>query len=65
MANTTISLETFDVLELLYLLAEQRRTGALQIIRDDAQFTVARRRPRPRPTLRGTEWNWGTEAPVT
>ncbi|MFD1730100.1 DUF4388 domain-containing protein [Deinococcus malanensis] len=40
MANTTISLETFDVLELLYLLAGQRRTGALQIIRDDAQFTM-------------------------
>lgn len=40
MANTTVSLEIFDVLELLYLLAGQRRTGALQVVRDDGHFTV-------------------------
>ncbi|ACO45735.1 DUF4388 domain-containing protein [Deinococcus deserti] len=40
MVNTTISLEAFDVLELLYLLAGQRRTGALQVVHNDGRFTM-------------------------
>lgn len=31
MANTTINLETFDMLELLYLLTRQHRTGAASL----------------------------------
>ncbi|NTY01779.1 DUF4388 domain-containing protein [Deinococcus sp. JMULE3] len=38
MTKSTASLETFDFLELLYLLAEQGRSGVLYVFRPDGQF---------------------------
>ncbi|THF88133.1 DUF4388 domain-containing protein [Deinococcus sp. KSM4-11] len=38
MTNTTASLETFDFLELLYLLTDQGRSGVLTVFRPDGQF---------------------------
>ncbi|WP_309570051.1 DUF4388 domain-containing protein [Deinococcus sp.] len=38
MTNTTASLETFDFLELLYLLTDQGRSGVLTVFRTDGQF---------------------------
>ncbi|PTA66997.1 DUF4388 domain-containing protein [Deinococcus arcticus] len=38
MTKSTTSLETFDFLELLYLLTEQRRSGVLHVERADGQF---------------------------
>lgn len=38
MTKTTSSLETFDFLELLYMLSEQSRSGTLSVYRPDGQF---------------------------
>ncbi|ALW89253.1 DUF4388 domain-containing protein [Deinococcus actinosclerus] len=38
MTKSTASLETFDFLELLYLLSEQGRSGVLSVHRPDGQF---------------------------
>ncbi|GGB64011.1 DUF4388 domain-containing protein [Deinococcus soli (ex Cha et al. 2016)] len=38
MTKSTASLETFDFLELLYLLSEQGRSGALYVFRPDGRF---------------------------
>ncbi|MFC4639545.1 DUF4388 domain-containing protein [Deinococcus hohokamensis] len=38
MLTSTVNLDTYDFLELLYLLGEQRRSGVLQVVRDDGQF---------------------------
>ncbi|MBZ9750685.1 DUF4388 domain-containing protein [Deinococcus sp. HMF7604] len=38
MPKSTTSLDTFDFLELLYMLSEQVRTGLLQVDRPDGQF---------------------------
>ncbi|GAA0503556.1 DUF4388 domain-containing protein [Deinococcus depolymerans] len=38
MTRSTSSLDTFDFLELLYLLSEQARTGVLYVYRPDGQF---------------------------
>lgn len=38
MTKSTASLETFDFLELLYLLAEQGRSGVLYVFRPDGKF---------------------------
>ncbi len=38
MTRSTSSLDTFDFLELLYLLTEQGRTGVLYVFRPDGQF---------------------------
>lgn len=38
MTHTTASLETFDFLELLYLLTDQGRSGVLTVFRADGQF---------------------------
>lgn len=38
MLTSTVNLDTYDFLELLYLLSEQQRSGVLQVVRDDGQF---------------------------
>ncbi|MFC4427502.1 DUF4388 domain-containing protein [Deinococcus navajonensis] len=38
MLTSTVNLDTYDFLELLYLLSEQRRSGVLQVVCDDGQF---------------------------
>lgn len=38
MTHSSASLETFDFLELLYLLSEQRRSGVLSVFRPDGRF---------------------------